>query len=306
MRKRIWNLLIFSIVMFVVAFSVMALSLCYGQAEGLVHPPTGIPTLPSDIRSANWRDVNFMAEDGINLAGWLFLPETMPVNGTILYVHGHGGNRLQAIEKMPFLLDAGYAVLMFDLRNHGSSGGDMTTMGLREVLDVKAAYAFLLTLPDLAQTPIVLYGLSMGGATSIMATVELPEVKALIVETAYTSLLDVTNDAVRIRAGLPSFPFANIIIEFTNRITGENLYQVRPIDVVGQIAPRPILFMHGTEDVIIPFQHIEALYEQAGEPKMLYRIPGGQHGNLFSIDPDKYQQQVLDFLTQYITNVPST
>jgi fermentation-respiration switch protein FrsA (DUF1100 family) len=286
--------------MFLVAFSVMTLVICYGQADGLTHPPTGIPTLPSDVKAANWRDVSFVTEDALTLSGWLFLPEIMPVNGTILYVHGHGGNRLQAIEKMPFLLEAGYAVLLFDLRNHGSSGGTMTTMGLREVLDVKAAYAFLLSQADLSEQPIVLYGLPMGGGTAIMAMPDLPAAMALIVETAYTSFLDVTNDAVRIRVGLPSFPFGDLIVGFTNLITSENLYQVRPIDAVAKIAPRPILFIHGTEDLIIPFQHIEALYEQAGEPKTLYRIPGGQHGNLFTIDTVGYQQQVLDFLARYV------
>lgn len=299
MRKRIRNLSAFGGVLLTTALLAIVLIICYWQANGLIHPPSGIPTMSSFVAQTDWRDVVLQTEDELRLNGWLFMPK-VPLRGTILYVHGHGGGRSQILEKTMFLLELGYAVFTFDLRNHGTSDGTITTMGLLEVRDVKAAYGFLMSQPEIAVQPIVLYGLSMGGATAIRVMPELPQVKALIIETAYTTFIDVTNDAVKIRAHLPAFPFGDMILKMANLISGENLYEIRPIDVIGQIAPRPILFIHGTDDAIIPIQHSEALYNQAGEPKLFYAVPGGTHANLYAIDPVTYQQKFTDFLAQYV------
>jgi len=275
--------------------------LCVQQANIFAHPPRfPVASHPSDYKFANGRDVTLITSDAVKLSGW-FIPPPQPAakNPTILFVHGIGGNRLNSMLVAQWLNQQGYALLMFDLRNQGSSGGTFSTMGLREVEDVKAAFATLIVQPDVDPDRIIIFGQSMGGSTAIMAMAQLPQARALIVETAYTSVIDVTNDGVQAVIGRP-FIFGDVILGMTNLLTGDNIYAVRPIDVIASIAPRPILIMHGTSDTTIPVSHAVALYEKAQSPKSLWLVEGGVHGNLYQIAQGEYQQHVLDFLN----NIP--
>jgi fermentation-respiration switch protein FrsA (DUF1100 family) len=161
--------------------------------------------------------------------------------------------------------------------------------------DVKTAFAYLISQPEVDPENIVLFGHSMGGAAAILAMAQLPQVRALIVDTSYTSLIDVTNDGVGNIIGRP-LGLGDLIMGMTNVFMGENMYAVRPIDVIDTIAARPFFIMHGTADSTIPFTHSVALYEKAQEPKSLWLVDGGSHGNLYAIARDEYRVRVLNFL----------
>jgi len=76
----------------------------------------------------------------------------------------------------------------------------------------------------------------------------------------------------------------------------DDMGDVRPIDDIARIAPRPVLIMHGTDDAIIPFAHSERLFAAAGEPKQFYAAIDAHHGNVYAAAPDVYAEQVLPFL----------
>lgn len=281
----------FGLLALIVALSGVGLYLCIQQAYTFTNPYR-IPAsgTPDDLGIRNWRDVSFMTEDGVTLYGWL-IPPTGAGGAVILFCPGHGGNREQINYALPLLISEGYGVLTFDWRPNPQ------TMGLRETDDVRAAYAFLETQPDVQQ--VVIWGASMGGATAIRAMARLPDADALIVDAAYTSLYDVTADGVTRRTGLPAFPFAPLIIGFTDLYANADVSQVRPIDDIGQIAPRPILLMHGTADPVIPVEHAQRLYDAAGEPKELYLVPNGGHGGIYAMDYAEWQRRVIGFLQRY-------
>jgi fermentation-respiration switch protein FrsA (DUF1100 family) len=75
-----------------------------------------------------------------------------------------------------------------------------------------------------------------------------------------------------------------------------DLFDVRPIDDIAQISPRPIFILHGTADTLIPVEHGYRLFEAAGEPKTLYIVEGGMHLGLYDHDPAEYEQRILPFL----------
>lgn len=288
----------FGMIVFITVILIAVLYLCAVRAFRFAHPDRH-PVLgtPTDYAFSHWRDVTLITSDNLKLSAWFILPETpIAKNPAILFVHGIAGNRLQFVEKAQWLTQQGYAVLLFDLHNHGNSEGTLTTMGLREVNDVKAAFTYLAAQPEIDPDSITLYGHSMGGVTAILAMAELPQIKALIVDTAYTSLIDVINDGVQNVIGTP-FILGDVIMLMTGVLTGENLYAIRPIDVIATIAPRPIYMMHGTNDPTIPVSHAAALYEKAHDPKFLWLVEGGVHGNLYDIAPDEYQARVLPFLS---------
>jgi uncharacterized protein len=295
---RMVRLLGFGVIVCITVSLIVVLWLCAVRAVQFAHPARfPVNTTPAEYGFQHWREVTLTTSDNLNLSAWFILPETtLAKNPVILFVHGIDGNRLQFMEEAQWLTQQGYAVLLFDLRNHGSSEGTLTTMGLREVNDVKAAFAYLISQPEVDTENITLFGHSMGGVTAILAMAELPQVKALIIDTAYTSLIDVINDGVRNIIGTP-FGLGDVIMFMTNVLTGENLYAVRPVDVIAAIAPRPIYMMHGTADPTIPASHTVALYEKAHDPKFLWLVEGGVHGNLYEIAEADYQARLLRFLS---------
>ena len=132
----------------------------------LVHPARTQPEqTPADYGLQSWEEVSFPTQDGLQLAGW-FIPPANDMDGaTIIYVHGLGSNRGDLLEQAALLSNQGFGALLFDLRNHGKSQGEITTLGYMESKDVRAAVDYLLSRSDVNPHRIGLVGISMGGAT---------------------------------------------------------------------------------------------------------------------------------------------
>jgi uncharacterized protein len=70
---------------------------------------------------------------------------------------------------------------------------------------------------------------------------------------------------------------------------------VAPLRVVRQIAPRPLLLIHGTADQTIPVSHTQRLYDAAGAPKELWLADGAGHCGAYFLDRPGYCQRVTAF-----------
>lgn len=285
--------MLFLLLVLIVVLALVRLGL---QAIAFVHPPRFATNLtPSNYNVSTWRDVSFETSDGLTLNGW-YVPPQRADGASLLTVHGLGGSRKVFLPELDFLHNSGgYGALLFDLRNHGTSDGDVTTMSNTEILDVQAAYAFLAAQPEVGDN-IVLTGKSMGGAIAIRSMEALPEARGLIVDTAYTSIEDVTRDGIA-NLGIPPLFFHHVILGLSNLMSGSNLYEARPIDSIASIAPRPVLFIHGTADRTIPVEHIYTLHEAASEPKDLLIVEGADHIMAYTVAPEVYEQRTLDFLS---------
>ncbi len=294
-KRRFLNLSLFAATLLFLVVSATLLWLCYQQAQSLAYP-ISIPAqyTPTHFGISNWREVSFQAEDGIQLNGW-FIPPTDERGAAVLFVHGIGGNREQVSLQAQLLAANGYGMLLFDLRDCGTSSGNVTSMGYWEALDVQGAFAFLAAQPEVNPQRIGIYGASMGGAAAVRAMTRLPEARALIIESSYSSLVSVIGDGVRAQTGLPPFPFADIIVWLMGPEAGANLFDVNPEADITQIH-QPVLIMHGTEDDTIPVAHAERLYAAANEPKELWLVPNAGHGGLIYIDPQGFAARVLPFL----------
>lgn len=153
-----------------------------------------IDRTPADVGLA-YEDVTFRATDGVELKGW-FLPG--PGDGPapcIVWVHGWPWNRLgnvagrvpwrdADIDHLPAtraLHDAGFAVLMFDLANHGESGRrSPLTYGMRERRDYVGAVRYVRSRRDVVADRIGAIGMSAGGSTVLYGTPEAQPVRALL------------------------------------------------------------------------------------------------------------------------------
>ena len=222
-----------------------------------------------------------------------------PRNGAvIIYVHGYAGNRSAFLDEAKWLAGQGYGALLFDLRHSGESEGTLTTLGLREVNDVQGAVNFVLAQPGVDARRIGLMGISMGGATAILSAARIPQISAVVAESAYASLQDSLGVTFKQMTGLPPFPLAPLVIFFGEREAGIKMLEVSPVAEIAAISPRPILLVHGGRDDIIPVANLYALFAAAKAPKELYVVAQAAHGGFPQAEPDAYFQRLGEFLDQ--------
>jgi fermentation-respiration switch protein FrsA (DUF1100 family) len=104
------------------------------------------------------------------------------------------------------------------------------------------------------------------------------------------------NQVVPLSTGLPSFPFATLIVFFGSQQTGIDINAVNSVNELQCFNNTPILIMHGTEDDWIPFAQGQVLYESAKEPKQFYAIQGAKHFPVLDADPEGIKKVLLDFV----------
>src|SRR5688572_24427689 len=167
--------------------------LSWQQANAFVSPDTRPFVLPQTV--LNYENIEFLSEDSLTLRGW-FLAPTRADGASILFVHGHGGNRLDFNEWATILAPEGYGFLLYDSRARGDSDGDFVTMGVKESGDAVVAFNYLGAQAGVNPERIAIFGHSMGAATAILATAQLPEARLLIASSSYTSVRNVLNDRI--------------------------------------------------------------------------------------------------------------
>jgi len=239
-----------------------------------------------------YESVTFTSADGLRLAGW-YIPSR---NGaTIILCHGLGTNRADMLPQAVLLAEHGYGSFLFDFRAHSESEGEMVTYGYAETDDVLAAVDYLLSRPDVDPQRIGILGGSLGAATAIRAAARSTYLKVVVAESAFTSLEDGVASSFAVFSGLPAFPFAPLTVVFAQWQTGLRISEVRPIDDIPSIAPRPVFIIHGTDDDLIPVEQGLRLYEAAGEPKELWMVDMMGHRSALGIFPDEYEKRVIGF-----------
>jgi pimeloyl-ACP methyl ester carboxylesterase len=255
--------------------------------------------------------------DGVRIAGAIHLPTDYRPGQrrpAVIMMHGFGSNMEAANVTTPMSMftDWGYVGLRFDRRGCGASGG---VPGLNlcpeHVADARAAVTWLAARPEVMADRIALAGTSFGGALAVYAAAVDPRVAAVISAGGWgngerklrgqhptaegwdkfvqmlargkehrqktgTSLMvhrfDIVPIPPHLRTGLP----ATAIMEFPHE-TAQSIYDFRPDDVVGDIAPRPALFLHAAPDSVTPTSESLELFRRAKPPAELHLFHGVDH-----------------------------
>jgi fermentation-respiration switch protein FrsA (DUF1100 family) len=124
--------------------------------------------------SASGTDVTLRMDDGVNLAATLYLPTIpAPPQGypAIVLFHALGGNRHQ-LHSLAEHWASTFAVLSFDARGHGQSGGLVSIDGPREIKDTRAVFDWLAARPEIDRSHIGAWGASLGGGAVLRSLVE--------------------------------------------------------------------------------------------------------------------------------------
>jgi uncharacterized protein len=249
-------------------------------------------------------DVRFTSTfDNVRISGWFFRALDSGSNPApaIVLCHGIGTGRRECLPIALRFSGAGYNVLCFDFRAHGMSDGQFSSVGLHETNDVIGAVQYLKQRPEVDPKRIGVVGFSMGAVATIQAAAQCTDIAAVVADSAYASFLEAVRYSFRVVVRLPHFPIAPIAMHWAKWIVHVDPSHLRPVDVIGRIAPRPILLMHGTLDEIVPLHHAYSLFQAAEEPKELWIIPGAHHVEARDQDPDGYFERVERFLGQALS-----
>ena len=244
-----------------------------------------------------YRDVSFRTADGLTLRGW-WIPGGK--HATVVMIHGYGNNREEPLSRAGYLHGAGYNLLLFDLRGHGRSQGDGTTVGYREPLDAHAAVAYAHRLDN---GPIALFGYSLGAAVALEDGAVDPSVDAVIEDSGFSSVADVFPARFKGVTGLPDLPFAAATAAFGTLEVGPEVWAVRPVAEAATLG-RPLLVIVGGEDTVVPPAEGLAIYAAARGPKQLLDIPTAGHVDGYYAANRLYERTVLTFLSRSLGSNP--
>src|SRR5699024_7411675 len=246
-------------------------------------------------------DIEFLSDDGeTELSGWVIHPEE-EAQMTVIFGHGYKGNRYE--DHIPFfeiadgLLDRGYRVVFFDFRYAGESGGDMSTVGAKEQLDMLGAVDYIAGEYD---EPIGLLGFSMGGSTAILTASQTDEVAAVIADSPFSDLEDYLKVNLPVWSDLPNFPFTPMILTIMPLITDLDPKEASPISVLEDVAPRPILFIHNEGDTSIPYTESEMMMKKHPDIFSLWLTDGEGHVKSFEQNKEEYIDRVDDFYLEVL------
>lgn len=215
----------------------------------------------------------------------------------VIMVHGYRGDGTSIISPIKQMKKAGYSLLIPDLRGHGFSEGDYIGMGWDDREGIIQWVDYLLSKDP--HTSIILYGVSMGGATVMnVAGEKLPhQVKTIIGDCGYTSVWDIFKahiDMNNIESEV-ALHMASLVTEIR---ADYYLEDVRPIEQVKE-SRTPMLFIHDAEDNFVPFSMINELYDAATYPKEKLVIQGADHANSCSVNSELYYQTIFRFIEKY-------
>src|SRR5262249_50437313 len=242
-----------------------------------------------------YEDVSFQATDGVPLKGW-WVPGPAEAKGTVVLVHGLNRSRLEMVKKVPFLHDQGWNALLFDLRFHGESGGTMRSLGWYERQDVHAAIDLA---RQRAKGPVVLWGISFGGATAVLTAAEDPGVAGVICDSSYRSLRDTARHHVQLFRrfawwvrGIPAWPVSGEALFWFRPKTGVTPRHPAMRKAAARLRPRPALFVANSGDRRMPQEIAFELKAAAGEHAEVLVIPGQSHGGAWREGTAPYETAV--------------
>jgi len=239
-----------------------------------------------------YSEVRLLSTDGVRLSAWW-----VPVEGSSLaavLVPGWGGYKFDEhlLQTLPVYHDAGYSVLLLDLRAQGESDGTRRTLGYREVRDVRGALAWLQQ-QGYRLDQIVLHGWSMGGATALRAAPGMG-VAAVVEEAAYADL------PILLRGEIPEFVRFGRPLRPAILLAGRLFPDFDPWDVVpkkdaAKLSDEgiPLFVIHSTEDGIVPYEQAR-IFASAHPDARVWKLEGYAHVEAYQ--HPEYAQRLRAFL----------
>lgn len=234
--------------------------------------------------------------DGLTLRG-CYLPAPRD-DRLIVLVHGMKSSWDQLAGLGRDLHARGFAVLLFDLRGHGSSDPHRLTMGRAERADVRAALAWARD-QGFAPDRVGWLGHSMGASTILMEASEDDAICAAVLDSPFGNLPELLDQQLTLHSHLPKLFNPGIILA-AHRVYGVRTDDLVPIESARRWGDRPLLVIHGEEDTIVPIAQARLLAERAGPSCQAVFLEGVGHTEAHDRLGDRYVDLVAAFFDRHL------
>ena len=277
--------------------------------------------------------------DGFKLSGVLHLPDKRSADirlPAFLVLHGFVGSKDESHAEIQaqMLEELGYAAFRFDMRCCGESEGERGQVRcFDQVADTKNALTFIAARPEIDPKRIGVIGHSFGAAVAVYTagvddrvacaisscgwghgerkfrgqhptpeawakfTAHLEkgrEHKRITGKSLWISRFDAVPIPEALRKNLSPKALMEIPVE-----TAQSMYDFRAEDVVGNIAPRPLLLLHTANDSITPTEQSVRMFEKAGTPTELMLVTGTSHFPLAPADAPRTKMVIKSWLDKF-------
>jgi uncharacterized protein len=251
-------------------YTLLVLTLALFQRAMIYHPGRE-RVEPSDIGLDRVVPVPVRSGDGWIITSW-YAPPNDPRAPTIVFFQGNGGGPQDRLRKAKAFIEAGYGLYMVGYRGYAGNPGKPTEAGL--YTDARSAMAWLTT-RGLPEARLVLYGESLGGALAVQMAVEHPDVAAVVLEAAFTTLT----------ALAPPYLLPGLApLLMSDRY--DNIYKIGGVRA-------PLLIVHGDKDTLVPAAMGRALLAAADCIKEAAFIEHAGHNDVWD---EGGENAALDFL----------
>jgi uncharacterized protein len=276
--------------------------------------------------------------ESLTLVGVVRVPDGMRADErrpAFMVLHGFGSNMNagNVLKPCAMLDELGYATLRFDMPGCGESEGEKGRLiCLEQVEAVRQALSLLAQHRQVDAARIAVLGSSFGAAVALYAGGVDPRIAAVVSASGwghgerkfrgqhptpeafarFTAMLE-EGKRHRERTGkslmvpryeivpIPDHMRAHVVpgsIQMFPAETAQSMYDFRAEDVVGKIAPRPLLLLHSASDSVTPVEQSIGLFRRAGQPSELHLFADTDHF-MFAESNTRVRRIVQDWLADY-------
>ena len=251
---------------------------------------------------ADLQEVSISAADAVVLKGWYVHPQRSNGDAVVL-THGITDNREGVAGYAELFLRHGYAVLLPDARDHGESGGEFATYGLKEADDLHRWVSWLYR----RDSPHCVYGFgeSYGAALILQSLAAEPRYCAVAVEDSFSTAKEMSYERVSGFLHLGSWfgktlgrPMIASAVSYARIRYGIDLLKPSPLDAVRHSSV-PVLLIHGLQDRSINPRHSIILAKAAPDHVQLWLVPNAGHTEAWRAAHDEFEARVLGWFSQH-------
>ncbi len=246
------------------------------------------------LKAIPHENVTLTLRDGTHLAAHLYA--TPNAEKTLIMMHGwRSGWALDFGLQSDYLLGCGINLLFAEERGQGESEGEYITFGILEREDTLEWAKF--AAGRFPNTEVFLYGVSMGGASVLMASdLDFPSnVRGIIADCAFTSPGEIWEHILKKQLHMTKHLHGKLSEKLCEKRINLSSGRFNTEKSLA-LCRLPVLLIHGSDDRIVP---VEMTYRNAtacrGERKMLI-VPGADHAMSYSKDPRSYERELSAFM----------
>jgi len=234
----------------------------------------------------------------LTLKGWYVPAAKGGKSNCVILAPGKTENRWDMIKYVPFLVKAGFDVLLFDPRSTGLSEGNRYGFGYFESRDLISAVHFVMSKKRVEK--VALFGRSAGATASLLAAKDASSIEAIVADSPYANLKLASKDFGSYSSDITLQVFFPVYMFAARLALGINIY--RKTNVLGKVdeIQAPVFFIHGLKDTGVGYQNSERLFERKARPKKLWLVPETDHVQAFKNEKKAYCRKVVKFLKKWL------